>query len=179
MPKVIENVREQLLTEARKQISEQGYAPTTMRSIAKACGVAVGTIYNYFPSKEMLIATFVAEDWHRRMESLREEAPQSAEDILRKIYDTLRTFSAEHAALFADPEAKKAFSAIFSVRHPMLRDQLAALILPVCGEAENPAFLSSFLAEALLTWTMAGVPFDELFSLLGKLTRSETENPQE
>ena len=34
MAKIIENVREQLLTEAKKQIWERGYADTTIRSVA-------------------------------------------------------------------------------------------------------------------------------------------------
>ena len=59
MPKIIENLRDQLLQEARKQIAERGYTGTTIRSVAGACGVGVGTVYNYFSSKEMLIASFM------------------------------------------------------------------------------------------------------------------------
>ena len=59
MPKIIENLREQLLEETKKQILDRGYANTTIRSVAKACGVGVGTVYNYFESKEMLVASFV------------------------------------------------------------------------------------------------------------------------
>lgn len=169
MPKVIENVRGQLLTEARKQISEQGYAKTTIRSIANGCKIAVGTVYNYFPSKEMLIASFVADDWYRCMKPFHETPPRDAEDVLHRIFDMLRDFSAGHRALFTDPDAEKAFSAIFSTRHRQLRDQLAALILPFCTDDASPSFLSSFLAESVLTWTMAGEPFDRIFSVLGKL----------
>ena len=46
MPKIIENVREQLLAVAKKQIGERGYANTTIRSVAGECGLAVGTVYN-------------------------------------------------------------------------------------------------------------------------------------
>ena len=42
MPKIIENVREQLLVEAKRQIAEYGYAKTTVRSVAAACGLGVG-----------------------------------------------------------------------------------------------------------------------------------------
>ena len=67
MPKIIENLREQLLSEAKKQVKERGYAATTVRSVAGACGVGVGTVYNYFKSKEMLIATFVYDDWRNHL----------------------------------------------------------------------------------------------------------------
>ena len=59
MPKIIENVREQLLAEAKKQVFEHGYADTTIRSVARACGLGVGTVYNYFSSKEMLIGKVI------------------------------------------------------------------------------------------------------------------------
>ena len=58
MPKLLENIRTQLLAEAQKQVAERGYAKTTIRSVADACGIAAGTVYNYFSSKEMLVASF-------------------------------------------------------------------------------------------------------------------------
>ena len=70
MPKILFNAREQLLTEAKRQINEKGYAATTMRSVAGACGFAVGTMYNYFESKEVLISMYVAEDWKLHLEAM-------------------------------------------------------------------------------------------------------------
>ena len=73
MPKIIENVRELLLDTAKKQIEERGYANTTIRSVAGECGLAVGTVYNYFKSKDMLIATFLLEDWKERIAKVTRE----------------------------------------------------------------------------------------------------------
>ena len=50
MPKIIEGLRQRLLQEAERQLTEGGYSAMTIRSVAKACGVAVGTVYNYFYS---------------------------------------------------------------------------------------------------------------------------------
>ena len=166
MPKIIENARAELLAEVRRQIEERGYAATTVRSVAAACGVAVGTVYNYFPSKEMLIATFVAEDWVQCMAALGEQPPGTAEEMLRRVYRLLCDFTAAHRALFTDADAAKAFSAIFAVRHKQLRGQLAAFLLPLCEKADDSAFCADFLAEALLTWTTAGVPFERLCPVL-------------
>jgi len=63
MPKIIENLKERLIDEARRQVEEDGYAAMTIRSVAKGCGVGIGTVYNYFPSKDTLVATFMLEDW--------------------------------------------------------------------------------------------------------------------
>ena len=70
MPKIIDNVREELLKEAKKQLIENGYSHTTIRSVARGCGIAIGTVYNYFPSKDMLIATFMMEDWNTAFSSV-------------------------------------------------------------------------------------------------------------
>ena len=37
MPKIIENIREQLMNEAKLQIAERGYKNTTIRSVAGGC----------------------------------------------------------------------------------------------------------------------------------------------
>ena len=36
MPKILQNVRQQLIETARRQVAEQGYANTTIRSVAGA-----------------------------------------------------------------------------------------------------------------------------------------------
>ena len=70
MPKIIENLKDRLIAEAEKQIEESGYGAVTIRSVAKACGVGVGTVYNYFPSKETLIATHLLVDWKMCVDTL-------------------------------------------------------------------------------------------------------------
>ncbi len=170
MPKVIANIKDRILAEAEMQIRRHGYAATTVRSIAAGCGIAVGTVYNYFPSKEMLIASFVARDWYKSMETYQKIPPKNLRDALHGLYDLLCAFSEEHAALFTDSDAKKTFAAVFAARHLQLREQIAALLFPFCRTNENPSFFASFLAEALLTWSTAGTPFDTLYSVLGRLT---------
>lgn len=167
MPKIIEDVRRMLLTEAKKQVAERGYAKATIRSVAGACGLAVGTVYNYFSSKDMLIATFMAEDWKECLERIESSPAEEPEVLLRCIHDELRGFSGQYSALFADEDAVKAFSAAFSRRHRMLREQLAESILPVC-RGENREFLAQFTAEALLTWTMEGKSFEEIYAVLDR-----------
>ena len=78
MPKIIENVRGQLVAEARRQVAAYGYTSTTIRSVAKACGVGTGTVYNYFPSKDMLIAAFMLEDWKKQLAAMLNEALEMA-----------------------------------------------------------------------------------------------------
>ena len=168
MPKIIEHVREQLLAVAKKQIEERGYANTTIRSVAGECGLAVGTVYNYFKSKDMLIATFVVEDWNECLTNIKKCNSPSPRELFEAIQTELICFSKKHNALFTDTDAAKVFSAVFSERHKVLRDQLAQIILPVCT-ADNAEFCSLFIAEALLTWTVAGADFDAINDILEKI----------
>jgi AcrR family transcriptional regulator len=59
MPKVSaehkEAVRDRLLEATRRCLTRKGYEGTTVRDIATEAGVAIGTLYNYFASKEDLI----------------------------------------------------------------------------------------------------------------------------
>ena len=43
MPKIIENLPQRLLEEAKNQILQAGYSTMTIRSVARQCGVGVGT----------------------------------------------------------------------------------------------------------------------------------------
>ena len=174
MPKHIENAREQLLDEVRHQISERGYSKTTIRSVAKACGLGLGTVYNYFKSKDMLIASVVSEDWQKCTAQLKNSKPSTKEETIKLIFDMLKSFTEKHKDLFTDTDAIKKFSSIYSEKHEILRNQIANFILPVCKDDENKndeneEFLSQFIAEALLSWTMEDVPFEKFYSILKRL----------
>ena len=63
MPKRIENLQENILRQAKPLMLESGYEALAMRDVAARCGIAVGTLYNYFPSKEALAGGVMLEDW--------------------------------------------------------------------------------------------------------------------
>ena len=165
MPKIIENVRDQLLTEAKRQITQNGYANTTIRSVASACNLGVGTVYNYFKSKDMLIASFMVDDWQGCLAKMKHEGTENTERFFRCIYSSLLEFTEKHSSLFHDTDAAKVFVMAFAERHKVLRDQLAEIILPVCNHS-NREFLAEFIAESLLTWTMADKAFEEIYSII-------------
>lgn len=166
MPKIIENLREQLLSEAKKQVKERGYAATTVRSVSGACGVGVGTVYNYFKSKEMLIATFVYDDWKIHLSEM-ERLPDEPYARLSGIYGSLRRFSEENAALFSDADAAKSVSVGGAERHRLLRGQIASFVRPLCAED----FAAEFLAEALIRWSVESVEFAVVYPIFEKIIK--------
>ena len=167
MPKIIENLESRLIDEARHQIETFGYSAVTIRSVAAACGVGVGTVYNYFSSKDALLATYMLRDWKECIRIIEAVSVQSdnSRDVAKCIYDQLLKFSACHQSIFRDESATANFAGSFSRYHDLLRSQLADPLRKFC----ETDFAALFVAEALLTWTMADRSFDEIYGMIDKL----------
>lgn len=63
MPKIIPELREKILHAAKKHLLEDDAHDFSTRQLAADCGVAAGTIFNYFKTKEELLAFIILEDW--------------------------------------------------------------------------------------------------------------------
>src|SRR5260370_16306139 len=55
------DTRQRILEAARQLFAASGYQASTTRDIANAAGIANGTLFNYFPNKEAILASLVAE----------------------------------------------------------------------------------------------------------------------
>lgn len=55
--------KEEILKTSREQIQAQGWSAVSIRAVAAACGVSVGSIYNYFDSKAALVGATVESVW--------------------------------------------------------------------------------------------------------------------
>ena len=71
MPKVLQCTRENMLEKARSLLIEKGYDACTMREVAAACGVSVGTMYTFFSSKDAMIVHAVAAEWFEVLEGVK------------------------------------------------------------------------------------------------------------
>ncbi len=164
MPKIIENLEIKLIEEARKQVAKAGYVGVTIRSIAKACGVGTGTVYNYFPSKDALLATYLLSDWNTCIATITEmsNCSDSPEPVVYCIYNKLIDFSERHCNIFRDKAAATSFRGSVNHYHGLLRSSLAIPLQKF--SADN--FAAEFIAEAMLTWTMTDKSFDEIWGII-------------
>lgn len=55
--------KEEILKTSRELIRREGWSAVSIRSVAAACGVSVGSIYNYFDSKAKLVGATVESVW--------------------------------------------------------------------------------------------------------------------
>lgn len=62
MNKVVTS-QEAILNTCRELVVKEGLAAINMRTVAQACGVAVGSLYNYFPSKGALMQATIRSVW--------------------------------------------------------------------------------------------------------------------
>jgi Transcriptional regulator len=84
MPKAIVNARENIMSSVKRVLMDQGYESLNMRDIAASCGLGIGTVYNYFDSKEEIVKEIMIQDWAKTL---------SAMDIyILNKYDVLSAF---------------------------------------------------------------------------------------
>lgn len=62
--------KEALVDYAEEIIKEKGLAACTIRALAKEANVAVGTLYNYFPSHKLLLEAVFYNSWRKTITRL-------------------------------------------------------------------------------------------------------------
>ena len=176
MPKVIENVRERIIEEAKKEIAEIGYEGMTIRGIAKELGIGVGTLYNYFESKEEVVSAYMLEEWHETYAKMDERIRKSDHPLDRceVIYEEIEAFIKAHKNLFYDKEAKKAYASSYFTRHGMLKRLLVKYLEESCKKYANTMheYLPEFMIENVLNMVLSGIPYSTFRAILAPLFHS-------
>jgi len=73
-----EATKKKILEVSLQLFQKMGFGRTTMRDIARKCGIALGTTYNYFPTKEHIALYFFDQALDEVMERYRREEPPDA-----------------------------------------------------------------------------------------------------
>lgn len=85
------NYKDVILSEAKDIAMKQGITKINIRSVAKNSGIAIGTVYNYFPSKGELLMAVIEDFWEDAFADVdwRGFANSDFYDNLEKIYSIL------------------------------------------------------------------------------------------
>lgn len=173
MPKKLNNIREKAIAETRNILEQQGYRALAMRDIAKKCGIAVGTMYNYFPSKEYLTSCVVLEDWKLTYEQMA-GAAAGADTIhqgLGEIYERMYAFVLAHQYLTSFDGGNAKTPVDFHERHLVLLEQiedLLRLLQKQFGYSLDDAVIT-FLAECILSFSTKKYTYQQIAPAITKL----------
>lgn len=94
--------RGRILDGARALFSERGFHGVTTRDIARVAGIASGTLFNYFPTKEAIATALVVEamtDAHARFSRRRRRGASLEEDLFSLVAAELRGLKLHRAYL--------------------------------------------------------------------------------
>ncbi len=153
-----------LVDAAAAEVETVGYDGFTVRSVARRAGVAPATAYNYFSSKDHLLAELL---W-RRLQTLPEpgNSPDGWADRLREAISSMVLLTTESPAV-VDACTVAMLSAHPEVKH--LRDRIGAIIHRHIEVSVGPGVdatgvrvLETTFAGALLMAGMGHMPFSEI-----------------
>lgn len=93
--------KEEILKTSRALVRQQGWSAVNIRSVAAACGVSVGSIYNYFDSKADLVGAVVESVW-REIFHRPEDSPvfQDTQACITWIYGRLASGCQQYPGFF-------------------------------------------------------------------------------
>jgi AcrR family transcriptional regulator len=120
-----------LLAAAGEAFADRGYDATTMTEIAARAGASIGSLYQFFPTKELLADALVAdyaEALQGRLAAIEADARSGGADELgRRLFPLLVRFRTDHPAFAALVETPGAQQRGGSVR-TRLRQRILAIL---------------------------------------------------
>lgn len=108
-PKV-ENARKKLMTQGKKKLVKDGYGGIVIAELTAACGMAAGTFYNYFKSKDDLVNQIISDDWSALLRKIEKQmaGPEDRYENLRCLYECLAAFQRRYRFFATGPVVKSA-----------------------------------------------------------------------
>ncbi len=171
MPKVSEakkgDKRKRILKSAERIFAKRGFHLARVADIAREAGVAEGTIYIYFDSKEHLILSVFKEKLEEWMESLKKrlETMESAYEKLRAIIETHfeTLYNNPHLAQLIQIELRACSAFMRGGSAPEMRKYLG-IIEEVLREGKEKGEFRQDFSEWLAARALLGI-MDELCTI--------------
>jgi AcrR family transcriptional regulator len=156
----------QLVDATAAEVDESGYAGLTVRNVAKRAGVAPATAYNYFSSKDHLLAELL---W-RRMQQLPPVVGSDAGSTVERLADIVTRMAllttespalvgaCTNALLSATPDVKHLRDRIGGEIHHRFAEALGTGADPVVVRVLETTYSGALLMAGMGHMTYAEVP---------------------
>jgi TetR/AcrR family transcriptional regulator len=171
--KLPEDERSRILAACLSEFADRGYAQASTNTIVKRLGIAKGSIFYWFGSKDALYMRLVDGAVESFMDALKETMHQWPDEILRRLRSITE---ASLGFLQQHPDGYRLFTAFMEGDARHLRDAYLKERMPaglaVWANWFAGVDASDFRAtpeevQRLLMWVMAGIKV-EMFALVGR-----------
>ena len=147
-----------LLDAGAAVFAEQGYKAATMTEIAARAGAPIGSLYQFFPNKDLLADALVAryaEHLATELEAIRQAAPQlHADGLSARLLEMFLAHASERSLVLSLLDARWEQPGVRpGVLRASLRQQIVSILAawrPSLGEEEQQA-MASVVLEAMKT----------------------------
>lgn len=93
--------KEEILSVCRDLIRRQGGSVLNVREVAAACGISIGTVYNYFDSKAALVSAAVESVWYDIFRCAEgQDAFSTTQDCVRWLFARMQYGSEQYPGFF-------------------------------------------------------------------------------
>jgi AcrR family transcriptional regulator len=121
--------------------ARQGYHGASLRQIAKACEITLGTLYHYYPSKQDLLAELMSDALQPLITSGHQVRSEHPGDPQQQLFEAVRRFvlitlGAPQLAIIADVELRS-LTGDNAARAVELRDEYEGIIRSIVIEGEQ------------------------------------------
>lgn len=143
--------REAILAAARAVFAELGYEAASVRDIIRRTGLASGTFYNYYRSKEE-VAKAIASDAAERLRPILHACREQAENLESYLEGIVRAYfrfilDEQHARPLSERKARVRF---WTPAHSAVYDEVESSIVLVLERGLLPRIDTAYLAAATI-----------------------------
>lgn len=175
--------RDRLIASTIALLEDGGYAAASVQAVTSGAGVAAGTLYRHFASKEELFVEVFRQLSGRELAAMDEAASMGGDDALDRLEAAIRAFAARALAnprlawaLLAEP-----VDPLVDIERLEFRRRYRDLVRGVLDEAALPintevlaAAIVGGVGEALVGPLAAGGSDDELINQIAAFARQAT-----
>lgn len=175
MQQKIENARKKLMACGKKTLLKSGYGGVVIAELTAACGMAAGTFYNYFKSKDEFVNQIISDDWDALLKKVKKQmaAPEDRYENLRCLYECLADFQRRYRFLATGSAVKKGkvirseqanLQRLYDIMAEKIRQETTRSMLNFGTTPEKAAYL--IVQCCMVAGRNPDVRFDDLWNFL-------------